>query len=375
MLSVQWAGLAEIGEAEIAAWQDLHRRAAEPNVFYTPAFVVAGMRHLPDGQHTRLLMVWRRAEAGRRLAGLLPLVDDRTRYLVPQRLMRAAEFYGPLSTPLMDAESPKATWTAMLDALAADGARALLLGHATAAGPLHAALRAACADSGRKAGIIAGHERALLASELPGDAYVRATLETKRRKEADRQRRRLAERGELDLRIARAPDEVMPALEAFLELEAAGWKGKRGTDLKHAPGAAPFIREVAGALAPEGAIRVVTLLSRGKPAAAGLVATSGTRAFYIKTAYDEELARYSPGLLLTLDITRHLLDDPSVNDADSIAVAGHPMIDHVWTARLPIEAAMVSCRPGADPAFRLIAGLERLREKVRLSTAKMRARF
>jgi hypothetical protein len=209
---------------------------------------------------------------------------------------------------------------------------------------------------------------------LNGSAYLHSILETRRRKEADRQRRRLSEEGELTFHVAHERTDVATSLEAFLDLESAGWKGQRGTDMRSVPGAAAFIGEVAQALAAAGTMRIASLRLSGRTVAAGIVAVSDGRAFYVKTAYDEELARFSPGLLLTLELTKHLLDDSEIDDADSIAVANHPMIDRIWTARFPVASAMISCRPGRDPMFWVIVGAERARDRIRRAARDLRRR-
>jgi CelD/BcsL family acetyltransferase involved in cellulose biosynthesis len=356
---------------------DLYARTLEPNVFYAPAFILAAMRHLREGRQTRLLLIWRTASDGkeRRLVAALPLVREPRRYVWPLPALRAAEFYGTLSTPLLDPSSVEETWTALLDGLAKARCRALFLPFSHGDGPAFGALARACDHTGRALVQLGHHERALLRSASDGSTYLHATLETRRRKEADRQRRRLSEEGELTFHVAGERADVACALESFLELESAGWKGKMGTDLRSVSGAAAFIRDVATELAGMGAMRIATLQLSGRTVAAGIVAVSDGRAFYIKTAYDEALARFSPGLLLTLDLTKHLLDDPDVDDADSIAIADHPMIDRIWTARFPVVSAMIACRSGRDPIFGAIVRAERARERLRLATSEIRRRI
>ncbi len=345
-----------------AEWRDLAARALEPNVFFGPEIALSGMNHLPGGAQVRLVVVWRGAGRERSLVGALPVVIPRTRHFNPFSVRRAAEFYGTLSTPLLDPEAPGETLRQMLRALAKNGHSALLLPFLHADGPVATALEESCDRDGLPRVTLGHHHRALLQSGLPGPEYIRATLETRRRKEADRQRRRLADEGDLRFGVAREPDEVARVLDAFLSLEAASWKGQLGTDLKHAPGGADFIREAADALAQRGSFRVSTLALNGTIIAAGLVAQQGRRAFYLKTTFDEAFARFSPGLLLTLDLTAHLLDDPSVDDADSIAIADHPMIDRVWTERLPVASVLVSLQPGGSVPFRAAVAMERSRE-------------
>ena len=339
-------------------WDELSARAAEPNAFLSRWAAQARLRHLPDRTGARVLAAWR--GESRRLVGLMVLVRPRGRHFNPLPVLRAAELYAPLSTPLLDAERPAEIWAAMLAALAREGIGALALPFLGAGGPVAAALREAAAG-GFPLAVLGGHRRALLPGGCTGADYMRSTLERRRRREADRQRRRLSDQGSLDFAVARSPAEVAAALDGFLALEAAGWKGRAGTALAAAPGAAAYFREAAEAGARAGAFRVATLLLDGRPVAAGLVSIAGRRAFYVKTAYDEDLARYSPGLLLTLDLTAHLLDDPAIEDADSVADADHPMIDRLWTGRCAIESLLVGTRPEGGAAFRAALAVEKAR--------------
>ena len=63
---------------------------------------------------------------------------------------------------------------------------------------------------------------------------------------------------------------------------------------------------------------------------------SGTSAWFWKIAYDEEVARASPGVQLTLDVTERCSPQPDILHADSCATADHPMIDHLWRERLAL---------------------------------------
>ncbi|NNM72373.1 GNAT family N-acetyltransferase [Enterovirga aerilata] len=366
----------EEAERIAAEWRDLADRALEPNVFYTPELALAGMRHLPGGGGVRLVAVWRGTGTGRRLVGALPILPARRRYLNVLPVRRAAGFYGTLSTPLVDPDRPGETLRAMLRALARHGQVGLVLPFLHPDGTVAATLDEICARDGLQRAILGTHQRAMLRSPLPGGQYIRATLETRRRKEADRQRRRLAEEGELVFRVARGPDEIAAAFGAFIRIEAAGWKGRAGTALVHAPGAEAFFREAALALSLRGEFRIGTLSLDGLPVAVGLLAEHGRRAFYVKTAYDENFARFSPGLLLTLDLTAHLLDDHGIADADSIAVADHPMIDRIWTERFAVTSIVVATRPGGGAAFRAAVAMERRREQAvsRLKRIRLKLR-
>lgn len=353
------------------AWDALSACAIESNVFLARWFVAARLRHLPDRAGAAALAAWRGEGAARRLVGLLVLVRPRGVRFNPLPILRAAELYAPLSTPLLDPERPGETWSAMLDAASRAGITGLALPFLAEEGEVADVLRRVASSHGAPFVALERHRRAVLVSPLGGEAYLRETLEKRRRKEAERQRRRLAEAGDLRFLDVSASDDPA-ALERFLALEAAGWKGRAGTDLAHAEGAAGFWRDAASASA--GALRVVSLERGGRPVASGLVARAGSRAFYVKTAYDEAHARLSPGFLLTLDLTAALLDDPAVAGADSVAVADHPMIDRLWTGRLAIVSVLVATRRSGGIAFRLALAAERMRIKGRNAAKRTIAR-
>jgi Acetyltransferase (GNAT) domain len=87
---------------------------------------------------------------------------------------------------------------------------------------------------------------------------------------------------------------VEVAVERFLELEAAGWKGRSRTALSCRPGHARFFREMSRGFAEQGA--------RPQVVAQNTALVAGEGLFGFKRALDEEFARWSPGSLLDLDV-------------------------------------------------------------------------
>jgi hypothetical protein len=72
----------------------------------------------------------------------------------------------------------------------------------------------------------------------------------------------------------------------------------------------------------------------------------------------------SPGVQLTLDLTRHLCTDPAIALVDSTASADHPMINPIWRGRLAIGDVLIPLRPN-DPAVPLIHAAMRMRRLIR----------
>jgi hypothetical protein len=58
-------------------------------------------------------------------------------------------------------------------------------------------------------------------------------------------------------------------------------------------------------------------------------------AFSFKTAFDEDYARFSPGVLLQIE-NLALLQRDGIDWCDSCAAQDHPMIDSLWAGRRAI---------------------------------------
>ena len=82
-------------------------------------------------------------------------------------------------------------------------------------------------------------------------------------------------------------------------------------------------------------------------------AATPDRAFFFKIGVDERFAKYSPGVQLTLELTRHLCADPLIASANSTAGPDHPMINPIWRGRFTIGDVLVPLRPN-DPVVTLI---------------------
>jgi hypothetical protein len=131
------------------------------------------------------------------------------------------------------------------------------------------------------------------------------------------------------------------AFEEFVRLEAAGWKGRRGTALASLQDAGPFAREVVARLADAGAVRIVSLRMNDQPLAVVICLVAGETAFTWKIAYDEAFSRFSPGAQLMMEVPGVLFAEAEIACIDSCAVADHPMIDPLWQDRRPIGTLVI----------------------------------
>jgi CelD/BcsL family acetyltransferase involved in cellulose biosynthesis len=348
--------------AAVAAerWQQLAGRAIEPNGYYLPGWELAVNASAPGRTGASALCAWREAEPGKgRLIGLLPVVSLWRASKIPLPALASADPYGTLGTPLIDRDWPHDAIATLLQRARSAGAHALLLRDMSLDGAVMKTFAEVLDRAGLKPQVLKSHVRACLDATRDADELLREALGTKKLKELRRQRHRLAEHGEVTFEVARAPAEVAAALETFLALEASGWKGQRGTALIQQPGDASFIRRATRELAESAQCEIVTLRAGTTAVAAAIVARHQDRAFFFKLGVDERFAKLSPGVQLTLDLTRHLCADPAIASADSTAGAGHPMIDPIWRGRLSIGDVLIPLRRN-DPVVALIHATLRL---------------
>jgi CelD/BcsL family acetyltransferase involved in cellulose biosynthesis len=361
------------------AWRALQQRAIEPNGYWLADWEAAVNAHASGRTQVDVLSAWSAPDttAAPGLIGLLPVIPFRRAFMWPLPALVSADPYGTLTTPLLDHDKADAAVTQLLTQARDAGARALLLRDVTLDGAAMHAIRAVLAAQGLAPRILQSHQRACLDARRDADDLLRDALGAKKLKDLRRQRNRLAERGDVTFDVARTPGEIDAALDVFLTLEASGWKGKRGTALADDAGDAAFIRAACRGLAEHRQCEIVTLRAGPEPVAAGLVIRHLDRAFFFKLGVDERFAKASPGVQLTLEVTRHLCADPAIASADSTAAPGHPMIDPIWRGRLAIGDVLIPLYrrdPTAAAIRAALAARRAVREPLRRVLRVLRAR-
>ncbi len=343
------ASLIELTAVPLPAWRSLHARANEPNAYFNPSWALPVQRFARGRGDALALLSWDPTKTDR-LIGLLPVRWARQALSLPAPLLVGWNGYASLSVPTLDRDKPVAAANGLIDAARAAGACALFLPGAAIEGAAFSAMKQALSERGLSFDVMRSFKRAALDATQDADTLLRSALGAKKLKELRRQRNRLEDFGPLSIEIASTPSDVAAALERFLVLEQKGWKGLRGTGLGQHDGDTAFIREASAALAAEGLFEIISLTRNGTAIASGLVLRDQDRAYFFKIAMDEDEARMSPGVQLTLDLTRHLCTDATIRFADSSADGEHPMIDHIWRERIEIADVFIPLYPGAPKA-------------------------
>lgn len=317
-------------DALAGEWDALAAVASEPNAFAEHWFVAASLATLGAQCDIRLIEVRR----GARLIGLLTVsVETGYARLPVAHVENWLHRHAFLGTPLIAAGEEQAFWAAAIAALDAAGwaPNFLHLRGLVEGGPVQRALPGA---------VVHREVRAFLESDLSRAAYYEQAVRQKKRKEIRRLRNRLAELGEIRSHVLDDASALDAWCDTYLALEQAGWKGRGGSALAcDAETALFFRRAVAGAWAA-GRLQFRRLDLDGKAIAMLVNFLSPPGSFSFKTVFDEDYARFSPGVLIQLD-NLDILDSPGIRWMDSCAAEDHPMIDSLWTERRAIVRVTV----------------------------------
>jgi CelD/BcsL family acetyltransferase involved in cellulose biosynthesis len=347
-------------------WRALAERTNEPNGYYLPDWAAAVNASARGRTGASALSAWSEPspDGVARLIGLLPVVSMWHAYRIPLPALVSADPYGTLCTPLLDRDMADDAVGALMYQARKAGAHALILRDVALGGAAVKVFNEMLRQRGMHPRILQSHVRACLDATRDANELLRDALGAKKLKELRRQRHRLAEHGAIRFEVARSRDEIAAAIETFLALEASGWKARRGTALLQDDGDASFVRRATSALAETGQCEVATLRAGDTPVAAAILLRHQDRAFYFKLGVDQGFAKFSPGVQLTLDLTRHLCADPAIALVDSTADADHSMINPIWRGRLAIGDLLIPLQPN-DPVVSLTHAALMVRRLIR----------
>lgn len=337
--------------------EHLTYRVMEANVFFAPRFLAPAMPRLEERQ-IRLAVVRDEDERRSRLRMLFPYSIEKPGFSVGPSIIRVwSNPFGPLGTPLVDAEGAAETLDNLLEAIGRPEAKLpgiIVLPDLRLEGRFSQLARAVAIGRDLPLTVTNAYERPMLESLEDGESYLRGALNKNHLREMRRQFRLLSELGPVTYNVARQPEEIRSRMEEFLALEASGWKGRKRSAMVNDRLRAAFAREAITNLAEADQVRIHTLDLDGRAIASMVVFIMAGEAYTWKTAFDEAYGRFSPGKLLMADLTEWHLDDANIQRSDSCAVPDHPIMSRFWREREAMGTLVIGLRANTDRDVRQV---------------------
>lgn len=357
---------------DVEAWADLESRAAEPNAFLSPHFVIPAVRYIQRGGNTAVFLVERLSAGGRQTVGAGVFRRSLASRYFPLPHMAAYRCTHSFSSGvLLDRDWCGEAFAALISEMSileplSQGIEVPLV---RAEGAL---VRAAVSVPERGTVLfldVETNERSVL---VPSEAEQLLDRPSFRRvlKDLNRRMRRLRELGEVGWRCYRGGPIASSVVDSFLALEHAGWKGTRSTSLRGQPAHEAFFREVVDRFGSEGRALLTELTLDGVPIAGSTNFVSGRAGFSFKIGWDEAFAAFSPGWLNEVEFIRHAkVDCGDLEFIDSGASSGS-YIERLWQSRQLMGHLVV---PMTAAARMVVAQVDRLRKSRHNAAARHEA--
>jgi hypothetical protein len=339
MRAVEVEGLDRLAE-RLADWDDLCAAAIEPNLFYESWMLLPALEAFSEGQDLRFVLIYAedrsRADAEPILCGLFPL-ERRARFkgLPVKTLSLWRHLHCFLCTPPIRKGFEQECVEAFFQWLrvAPHGAALMEFDWVNTDGPFYNLLAGYLSEMGKATFVSDQFTRALCRPASDADSYLMAAISKEHRRDFRRRHKRLSEKGVLQfVELERAAD-VAEWIKTFLSLEASGWKGQEGSAFSSSQSAQTFFIKAMTEAFDMGRLMMLGIKLDGRFVALKCNLIAGHASFAFKIAYDEEYARFSPGVLLELENIRLLHERPDIEWMDSCADPNHFMLNRLWTER------------------------------------------
>lgn len=301
---------ADLTAEDRACWAALSAQAGAANIFAQDWFMEAALSHSHDGCNVLLAVVG--PERGPWL-GVMPLIAESRfgRWPVPNwRTWSATNQF--LGTPLVAAQFAGIFWDVLLPFLDAHAGGEVLL-HVKAFDaddPVSTALVSHCQQQGRAFHTINRLNRP--AHRAGQDATGQGCAKTLGRLRSLR-RRLEHDHGSTEVALLEPDQPCAPWIDAFLRMEAAGWKGRVSSALGSHVATEALFRTVIRRGHANGSARLASLSVDGRTIAMSSWFESASWGHGFKMSFDEEFRAYAPGMLLMRDVCERIGRRPDIS--------------------------------------------------------------
>jgi len=341
------ADLAHLTES----WEELSRNATDPNVFYSPWNFLPAARHLGACHNWQILLLWRRDRTSGShpvLSGFFPFVERRHRLLGTNWSLWMHP-YCFLTNPLIEQGQESVVWNGVFEYLSHMPRPVSWIDCPLIAG--EGALSRGLIEVARERRLTTytsdEYLRATTAYAGTADELLKQSMAGHHLRELRRLRRKLEGSGQLEYRSLSDSRGADLWLDWFLKLEGSGWKGAAGTSMQQQNSDSQYFQEMVHAGLAQKSVKMEGLFLSGNPVALKVNLLAPPTAFAFKIAFDETLSKFSPGIQLELESLQSFIAHDGIDQADSCAAPGHPMINRIWGGRRVIRHLQIATGRGS----------------------------
>jgi hypothetical protein len=334
--------------AFVPAWEELAAAALEPNVFYEHWMLLPALEAFGVSKDLRVVLVLihdpHNPDAPAKLGGLFPFELVRgLRKLKVSALSLWQHVHCYVCTPLVRADTASECMVALFQWFRSGGASPSLmeLGCISGDGPFHKMLVDLTNEIGLLSWVTDIFTRGLWHEGYDKKTNPESAVSGDLRRRLRRKEKRLSERGLVEHLVLRPEDDFGRWIDEFLQLEARGWKGRRGSALASSESGRRYFTEIATSAFRRGRLLMLGINFNGRPIARRSAFVAGEGSFAFKTAYDEEFAEFSPGAMLEMDSIQQLQTLPGVRWMDSCAAADNFLVNRLSNDRKTIQSLTI----------------------------------
>lgn len=365
--------LSDFDEKTIQAWEDLERRALEPNAFLSPCFILPALKHLEGASNAFGLFVEKVSNGSTELVGVVFFNCFKfSRHFPLPHLKLFDTKYSFQCGYLTDRDCASEVMEAVFAFLVKpNGKWHALVIQEHIQGTSLATLEHRLAESFRMKWLqFREWERAVLrptetVNELK-DAVSKNTY-----KAINRRTRRLAETGVVKSNLLYGEAVTTNVIEKFLELENTGWKREHGTALLCNNKDAAFFREMLDQFNRSNRALFSQLELNDETIASSVKLASGNHIFSFKIGWNPQYAKFSPGILNELRWLKPNSELPYPADlVDSGAADTAMYMNEIWPQRRAMNSGVFAITPHGKLVLPLVALASKIKNRKRAAQNK-----
>lgn len=333
---------------DLARWSECGASSLEPNPFFEPDWLLPALEYLDESPTTMLVLAEHRGS----VQAFVPIVavnadqsdiacDDKHSAL----LTRASPTAVTLGTPLVTAEGGHEALACLMAAIRGEaerrGASLVVMEWVEHDGPTAQLLRDVSIGTKNPLVEFDVWERGFLRRQVgDNDRYWLRSIGKNRQRTIRQHHRQLSAALGTCPRLRVRTDSA--AVDAFLRLEASGWKGHRpgGLAFRRQAATTTFFEVVCDRHLDDGRMWFVSLEGDSTPIAMICCIRAREGVFAYRTAYDEAFARFGPGVEVFLAAVEHFHRETDARWFDTCSAPGNQHLLALFPDRRSMSTLM-----------------------------------